>query len=81
MDSYTPADTDLLDPDAPDLHWQYRQTDDVRFAAMAVGRWPSFPPIWAVLACYGEHEAWLRKTLVSAISRSTSGSMKATSDS
>lgn len=62
MDSYVPSDADPLNPDAPDLHHQYRQTKDIRFAAMAVGRWPSSPPVWAILACYGAHEAWLRTT-------------------
>lgn len=62
MDSYVPSDADPLNPDAPDLHHQYRQTKDIRFAAMAVGRWPSSPPVWAILACYGAHEAWLRST-------------------
>lgn len=52
-----------VDPEAPDLKALWAKTGDVRYAAMAIGRWPSGPPIWAVLACCNETMRDEQKTL------------------
>lgn len=51
-----------FDPEAPDLKGEWVRTRDIRFAAIAIGRWPSDPPVWAVLACYAEATKHERKT-------------------
>ena len=60
MASTDPSGADLINPDAPDLKRHWTDTGDVRFAAMAIGRWPADPPPWAVIACYAEHQRWQR---------------------
>lgn len=51
-----------FDPEAPDLKAQWATSRDIRFAAMAIGRWPSDPPFWAILACCHENWKQERKT-------------------
>lgn len=51
-----------VDPDAPDLKRLWVDTGEVRYAAMAIGRWAADPPPWAMIACYAEHQRWKRGT-------------------
>lgn len=51
-----------LDPDAPDLKQLWSKTRNIKYAAMAIGRWPADPPPWAVIACYAEHQRWEQRT-------------------
>jgi hypothetical protein len=43
------------DPDAPDLQSQWAKTNDIKFAAQAIGRFPAEPPVWAIIACRSYH--------------------------
>lgn len=54
--------SDVIDPDAPDLKMLWIETSDIKYPAMAVGRWPVEPPPWAVIACYAEHHRWQQRT-------------------
>lgn len=56
-----PRASDVVDPEAPDLKRLWIETSDIKYPAMAVGRWPVDPPPWAVLACYAEHHRWQQR--------------------
>lgn len=54
--------SDHIDREATDLKERWIKTGDIKFAAMAIGRWPHDPPPWAMIACHKEHRDWFQRT-------------------
>lgn len=50
------------DPEASDLKALWIETNDIAFAAQAIGRLVDNPPPWAMIACFGHHLDVSRRT-------------------